>query len=95
MAIGRSSHAIPPNGAITVQRGRGIQLPASTRHAKRASECEYPPGLSPSNRDVERNEARAASVRAMQRGRARQRSGMECNGSETQESGNPSAAVCG
>ena len=76
------------------QRGRGIQLSASTRHAKRASECEYPPCLSPSNRDVERNEAGAASVRAMQRGRPRLRSGMECSGSETQESGKPSAAVC-
>ena len=29
------------------QRGRGIQLSASTRHAKRASGCEHPPGLSP------------------------------------------------
>ena len=74
---------------------RSRNIPDCMKSIREAGKhSEHPPCLSPSSRDVERNEAGAASVRAMQRGRARLRSGMECSGSETQESGKSPAAVC-
>ena len=44
-----------------VQRGRGIQLSASTRHAKRASGCEHPPCLSPPDSGCGTERSKAAS----------------------------------
>ena len=46
------------------QRGRGIQLSASTRHAKRASECEHPPSLSPPDSGCGTERSKAAGQRS-------------------------------
>ena len=63
--LGQSSHAIPTNegasGTCLYQRGRGFQLSASSRYAKRASGCEHPPCLSPPDSGCGTERSKAAS----------------------------------